>query len=241
MIKIDREIKKIEIQALYRSTEITQMFSQLNLLNDKEDEYLLEKYFMARSVVVFTYGTLEKFIKESTASVLKVIIENEYFHNNTKDFLCILKSKNKPMELFSLLMFYKKNSQEENKFEYNADAEYFSGRASIDSTVIANIVEILNLNDTEPFLRIPKLTIDSLGRNRMCLAHGDYYGDLKNIFGENRSNLTMRDIDEIIINIFKLTDNTKNDLIDFIREFKEKVVSLLKKVDEYKTITGSHS
>lgn len=241
MSNIEKTINRIELQALYRSTEITQMFSQLSLLYEKEDESLLEKYFMARSIVVFSYGTLEKFIKIATTSALTEIIDNKYFFNNTRDFLCILKSKNNPIELFNLVMFYKNNNQSENTFKYNNDKGYFEGRSSINSTTIANIVEILGLNEIEPLLRIPRITIDSLCNTRMMLAHGDYYGNLKDIFNIERSSMTKAQIDELIFDVFRLTESTKDDLITFIKDFKEKIVSLLKKIDEYNKVTNNNS
>lgn len=239
MSKIDKKINEIEIEAFYRSSEITLMFSQISLFNeDNKSGNFLEKYFLARSIVVFSYGTLEKFVKTLTTHALTAIIDNEYFLNNTKDFLCILKSKNKPLDLFNLLMFYKNNDTTENKFEYAIDKGYFNGRDRIDSATIAHISDVLGLNCEEPLLKIPKVTIDSICRTRMTLAHGDYIGELKRILNPKRSNITISDIDEIINDLFKLTDNTKDDLIAFINDFKDKIVDLLKKIDEYGSIVN---
>ena len=196
----------------------------------------MEKYFLARSIVVFSYATLEKFVKTLTTSALTAIIDNKYFLNNTKDFLCILKSKNKPADLFNLVMFYKNNSTSENNFAYAIEKGYFNGRDRIDSETIAHISDVLSLNDKEPLLKIPKATIDSICKVRMALAHGDYIGELKKVLNPKRVNITIKDIDETINDVFKLTDTTKDDLITFLNDFKNKIVALLKEIDEYSTI-----
>lgn len=244
MSKISNQIEQIEIEALYRSAEITQMFSQLNFLDEKlngsnnsSTANILEKYYLGRSIVVFSYGTIEKFVKTLTQHALISIIDNEYFYNggcsNTKDFLSILKFKNNPMDLYNLLMYYKNNSSADNDFEYLKDKGYFGGRDRIDSTTIAHICDVLNLNRNEPLLKIPKATIDSLCANRMILSHGDYIGDLKLMLNPNRRSITIEEINTFINDTFKLTDVTKNDLITFIKDYKSKITDLLTEIDDY--------
>ena len=89
------------------------MFSQF----ESFDGYPLEKYFLARSIVVFSYGTIEKFIKVLCSHALTAIVENEYFLNNTRDLLCILKNENNIDEIFNLVMHYKDNPGLNHSFE----------------------------------------------------------------------------------------------------------------------------
>lgn len=229
---ITSQIEEINRQANYRSREITLMFTQLNSFTP-ENNNIVEKYFLARNVVVFSYGTIEKFTKILTNYALTSIIDNNYFNNNSKDLLCIIKAQNNVQNLFNILMYYKLNSGTEHNFNYAKDKSYFSNLGKVDSTIIAHVCDALSLNKKEPYLKIPKLTLDSLYKNRTMLAHGDYMDELKDFLSIQTSPATIEDIDEYVYHKLKLNDTTKNELLTFIFDFKEKIISLLNEIEEF--------
>jgi hypothetical protein len=199
---------------------------------------VLEKYFLARSIVVFSYATLEKFVKSLTQHALTAILDNNYFINNSKDFLCIVKYQGDTTELYNLLMTYKNNGTHIDNFEYSKNKGYFSNRDRIDSRTIAHISNILGFNINEPLLRIPRVTIDSICMSRQNLAHGDYFNDLQRFLNHQRTTITITEVNNLIMSSFKLTDITKDDLILFMTDFKNKIVQLLNEIDCYtSTIT----
>ncbi|WP_404988403.1 hypothetical protein [Clostridium culturomicium] len=237
MSNIPNQVAEINHQAFYRSREISLMFSQLSSFNC-ENNNVLEKYFLARSVVVFSYGTIEKFVKTLTHIALTAILDNQYFPNNTKDLLCVIKAQKDTPNLFNILMHYKYNSGNDHTFEYSKDKSYFSNLGRVNSFIIAHICDVLNLNKTEPLLKIPKLTLDTLYKNRTTLAHGDYIVDLKKFFNPSKCSITINDIDDYIYDNFKLTDNTKDELLNFINDFKNKIILLLNEIEEYKKFSS---
>ncbi|NOW92373.1 hypothetical protein BCD91_004396 [Clostridium beijerinckii] len=246
MSKISTQIEEVKLEAFYRTIEITQMFSQLNTFDNSSDTSssssnakFAEKYFLARSIVVFSYATIEKFVKSLTQHALTAILDNDCLIENTRDFLRIVKYQKSTSNLFNLLMYYKNNSTGENNFEFAVNKGYFSNRDRVDAKTIAHIADVLDLNKNEPILKIPKLTLDSLSTIRMDLAHGDYMRDLKKILNPNRTSLTFDDIDLIISEAFRLNDNTQDDLINFIKDFKEKIVALLNDIEVYAQIKSS--
>ncbi|WP_195251035.1 hypothetical protein [Romboutsia sp. 1001713B170207_170306_H8] len=220
--------KDIAQESKYRIMEINYMFSQL----ESFDGNPLDKYFLARSVVVFSYGTVEKFIKNLSGYALSVIIENEYFFNNVRDLMCIIKNKNKIDEIFDLVMHYKKNPSSSHNLDYNGHKSYFNSRDSINDKSLSHIVNVLDLNKNEPLLKIPAATMKNLCNVRMSLSHGDYINELKR-FNESRQNLTIEQVDDYIHNNFKLNDKTKKDLLDLINDFERKILNLLDDIDLY--------
>ncbi|HBG2114593.1 TPA: hypothetical protein KPJ80_000333 [Clostridioides difficile] len=254
MSKLENQIQRIRLETRHRILELTHMFSELNITDevnesnnssigetfesnknkiDKED--ILKKYFLERSIVVFSYATVEKFIKSLTQECLTAIFDNEYFlGNNVKEFFHIVKNKNKPQNIFELLIYYKdlENTTSEYNFDYAVDKGHFSKRDRIDSTAIYHIIKVLNLNRNEPFLKVPKMTLDSICKKRMSLAHGDYIEDLKIIFNE-RKDTTMQVLNDQIWETFKLNDTTREELREFIKAFSEKITELLYEIDSF--------
>lgn len=254
MSKIDQQIKDIESESSNRIMEINYMFSQLSSFDSRFlDDYgsidtkfinedgsscfnILDKYFLSRSIVVFSYATLERFVKCLSQHALTAILDNKYFQNNVKELMSILKFSNKPSDLFELIMHYKSNPISEHNLGYNSDKGYFSKRDRIDAKAIAHVRNVLDLDRNEPILKIPALTIDNLSKNRMKLAHGDYMSELKQ-FNISRQNIKIEDINDYIENTFKLNETTRNDLVQFISDFKEKIISLLYEIENYNKLT----
>ncbi|CEN31006.1 Uncharacterised protein [[Clostridium] sordellii] len=254
MSKLSKQIEEINLESHHRSLEINYMFSQLNsfdnkfldenlllkenLIDDDGNEMVnvLDKYFLARSVLVFSYATIERFVKSLSQHALTAILDNNYFSNNVKDLMCILKFQNKPVDIFSLIMHYKKSSSADHDFEFKQDKGYFSRRDRIDSNSIVHIVSVLDLNKKEPLLKIPKLTLDNLAKARMNLAHGDYLGELKR-FNASRDSIKIEDINNHIDEVFHLNETTKDELVNFIEDFKNKIVGLLSEIDEFTQVT----
>lgn len=224
--------KDIRINAHNRIVEINYLFTRL-----KEAEHPIDKYFLARTTIVFTYGTLEKYIKEVCQLTLKVIIDNNYYNENyVKELMQLLKYQNKPADLFDLLMCYNKTYFKE--LEYADDKGYFSRNSRMDSRAISHIVNVFNLNRFEPILKIPKLSIDTLSQKRMLLAHGEYIKELER-FGPNRKNLALADIIEYVEYDLKLNDKTREEILAFIDDFTNKIVLLINDIinvrgDEFK-------
>ena len=205
------------------------MFSQF----ESFDGYPLEKYFLARSIVVFSYGTIEKFIKVLCSHALTAIVENEYFLNNTRDLLCILKNENNIDEIFNLVMHYKDNPGLNHSFDYVPQKSHFNSRDSINDKKLSHIIKVFDLNKKEPLLKVPAATLKNLCNVRMSLAHGDYINELKR-FNTGRENLTIEDVDTYIEDHFKINDKTKNDLLRLVMDFKEKILILLNDIGEYR-------
>jgi hypothetical protein len=215
--------------------EINYMFSKINLDNNlkKIKENPTDKYFLARSIVVFTYATLEKFIKNLTEISLKMIISTEYFNNNyVRELMQVLENKKNEKIIFDLIMNYENIFVYKKDFKISKDSGYFSREGKINSVAISYIIKVLNLNRNPPFIKIPKLVIDNLCQVRMSLAHGDYFQELSN-FGPSRSNLDINEVNKYISEEFKLNDNTRTEIIYFINEFKTKIVALLNEIETY--------
>lgn len=221
MSKITESIKD---NAHSRIIEINYMYTKLNEANNP-----IDKYFLARSTLVFTYGTLEKFIKEISQLALKIVIDNDYYNKNyVRELMQLIKYQNNPANLFDMLMHYRALHIKE--LDQNNDKGYFSRSSRVDSEVIAHIINVLNLNRFEPILKIPKLSIDTIAKKRMQLAHGDYIKELQQ-FGPNRSNLTLDEVNNYIENEFKLNTTTRSEILTFITNFANKIILLIEDVE----------
>lgn len=224
MNRIEREIRN---NSHNRIIEINYMFSKLN-----EVENPIDKYFLARSTLVFTYGTLEKFIKEICELTLKVVIDNSYYNNNyVKELMQVLKYQNNPAALFDLLMYHR--DLYHKYLEQNNDKGYFSRNGRIDSIVIAHIVNVFNLNRFGTSLKIPKIAIDTIAKKRMQLAHGEYMRELHQ-FGPSRQDLRLEEINEYIENEFKLNDTTRSEILSFINDFTNTIIVFINDIIQIK-------
>ncbi|MBW4827616.1 MAG: hypothetical protein KZY61_00750 [Clostridiaceae bacterium] len=211
--------KKINMSAHNRILEINYMFSKINSFDNP-----IDKYFFSRTVVVFTYGTLEKFIKESTEIAIGLAIKNEYYNNNhIQELMQAINYKNNPSELLDLILFYKLNNYYRNEFITAKDKGYFSRFGRIDSKAIATIINTLNLNRFEPRIKIPKLSIDNIAKKRMDFAHGDYIRDLQR-FSVLRGDLSIEEVDKYINESLYLNSTTRKEIVDFITDFKNKII-----------------
>lgn len=247
-ININKYVNIINKESSDRIKEINYMFTQINLDNTAISNKNLdnnkytntmssnERYFIARAIVVFTYATVEKFVKNLSQIALRTILDTNYFNNNyVKEMSQILKYKNKPKDLFDLLMYTKGTFHSRQTFDLSNDKGYFSKNGRIDSETIAHIVNVFNLNKNEPYIKIPKITIDSICKNRMYLAHGDYLKEL-NKFSPSRNDLNIKEVNKYINDVFKLNNTTRKEIIEFIESFKSKVIELLEEIKEYQNI-----
>ena len=259
MSKISNSIQEIQTEALYRSSEIKSLFERLssfdskfldsngNILDTFKDSdgnsliTLLDKVHIARSVIVFSYANIEKYVKSLSQHALTAIVDNNYYVNHTKELFCIVKYLNKPDKLFDIVYHYKTNSQEDFNYEFVKDKGHFSRRDRVDSSMIAYIVKVLDLdsNDSLPMLRIPKITLDNLSKKRMDLAHGDYLNDLKKYNSERCTDLKLEDINNYIYDVLLIREKTETDLINFIKDFKEKIILLLHEIERYEILQAN--
>jgi len=226
MSSISKYIKDINKEASNRTKEITYMFSTLSKYTNAVD-----KFFFARTVVVFTYGTLEKFIKSLSEIALKIALDNNYFNQNyVQELMQILKYNKKPKKLFDLLMHNKNVFISRNNFETIHDQGYFSRNSRIDAATIAHIINVLNLNKNSLNIKIPKVTINAFALNRMSLAHGDYINEL-NRFNPNRENINIIEVNKYINDEYKLNDISRSEILEFIDDFKNKIISFLEEIE----------
>ena len=225
-MKMNKLAKTVNKSAHNRIIEINYMFSKINTFDNPVD-----KYFFARTVVVFTYGTLEKFIKESTEIAIGLAIDNKYYNNNyIEELMRAIKYKNSPSDLLDLILFYKLDVYHRSEFGIVKDKGYFSSFSRIDSRTISSIINILNLNRFEPRIKIPKLEIDNIAKKRMDFAHGDYIKDLER-FSASRKDLTIEEVDKYIDKDLYLNDITRGELVQFINDFKDKVLLFIADID----------
>lgn len=240
MNEIDRSIEIIEKEFTNRTIEInymyTRMFNYIEMYKSSDNSCMItttDIYFMARSVIVFTYATLEKYVKKVTELVLGVIIKYNYFNNNyVKELMEILKCNKDSKRLFELLMHNKNIYVYDGEFKIASDKGYFSRNSRVDSETIAYIIKVFNLNQVEPFINLPKITIDSISKKRMELAHGDYIEELSK-FGPTRNNLEIKKIQGYIEDDLKINERSKKDLISFFTQFKDKNIQKLEEINSY--------
>lgn len=215
---MNKLIRIINKSAHNRILEINYMFSNINKFNNAVD-----KYFFARTVVVFTYGTIEKFIKESTEIAIGLAIDKEYYNNNyIEELMQAIKYKNKPSDLLDLILFYKLDNYHRTEFVIAKDKGYFSSFSRIDSKTVASIINALNLNRFEPRIKIPKFELDNIAKKRMYFAHGDYIRDLER-FSPSRKDIKVEEVNKYIEENLYLNSDTRSKLINFINDFKDKI------------------
>lgn len=222
-------IKQVNRSAHNRILEINYLFSKMS-----ESQNPIDKYFCSRNLIVFTYATLEKFIKETTQIAIGQAIDNEYYNNNyIKELMQTIKYKNNPSDLLDLILFYKLDNYYRNEFLITEDKGYFSRFGRIDSKVIASIINTLNLNRFEPRIKIPKIIIDNISKKRMDFAHGDYIKELER-FSASRINLEMKEVDQYIQDTLHITSNTRKEIVDFITDFKIKILLFISEINDYR-------
>ncbi|MCT4606975.1 MAG: hypothetical protein N4A64_12905 [Marinisporobacter sp.] len=243
MNKIENKIENINKEFSNRIIEINYMYSKLfkdisAIENDTENCELkpTDVYFTARAVTVFTYATFEKYVKKLTEFTLETILEHNYYNNNyVKELMEILKCGKDAKGLFELMMHNKSIYVNTEGFERAKDKGYFSRNGRIDAETVSYIIKVLNLNKNEPYIKLPKVTIDNIAKKRMDLAHGDYLEELSS-FGPSRDDLEIRRIKGYIEYQLKLNSKTKDDIILFFEQFKDKNIEILNEIRLYEEV-----
>lgn len=241
MNDIQNIIEIINKEFTNRVIEINYMYSKLfkdisSIEKGKESCELTptDIYFTARAVTVFTYATFEKYIKKLTEFSLGTILEYDYYNNNyVKELMEILKCGKDAKGLFEIMMHNKNIYVKTGNFAKVKDKGYFSRNGRMDAETVSYIIKVLNLNKNEPYIKLPKITIDNIAKKRMDLAHGDYLDELSK-FAPSRDDLDIEKIKGYIEHQLKLNSKTKDDIILFFEQFKNKNIEILTEISLYK-------
>lgn len=213
MMDIQEISEKINSKYILYSTEISNMFSSLELL-DTSDLFELVFY---RGTLVLVYGCFEKYFKTISDLYANFLIKNKIFTDNHL-FQLHLSEKFSNISNSNKIIssFIESSNLDEYVSKYKIDEKeitFFSKSIEINFNTLKQISTILGI-EKSIFLSWPKVPIDNLCNNRHELAHGDYRKDIE-------IEMALDKIKSI------LNEINRKAIINFMEAFKDNMINLL--------------